>query len=105
VAASGPTTAELRRRYLGQLAAWLNRHKRYPRQARRRHQEGTVQLYFVMDRQGRVLSHRIVSGSGHRLLDEAAEKMLSRAGPLPAIPPELALSTLEVTVPITFSLR
>ncbi|NCC36784.1 MAG: energy transducer TonB, partial [Chloroflexia bacterium] len=63
------TGAASARGYHGTLAAWLARHKRYPEQARRRQQQGTVRVTFTIDRQGRLLSHRIASSSGHPLLD------------------------------------
>lgn len=89
--------------YLARLRAWLERHRRYPLKARLRRQEGTVRLGFVVDGQGRVLSRRIETGSGHPLLDREALELLRRAEPLPAPPPELG--RLELIVPVTFSLR
>jgi protein TonB len=91
--------------YYGRLAAWLNRHKRYPSHARRRHQEGTVKVVFTIDRRGHLVSHRILESSGHPLLDEEVEALLRRAAPLPAIPPEMRQAQLTVTVPIDFRLR
>lgn len=91
--------------YYGQLASWLNRHKRYPARARHQSEQGTVKIQFTIDRNGRLLSHRIVSSSGHGLLDQEAEAMLERASPMPAIPAALNRSRLTVTLPIHFSLR
>ncbi len=91
--------------YYGRLASWLNRHKRYPAQARRQRSQGTVKVRFTIDRNGRLLSHQIVSSSGHRLLDQEAEAMLKRASPMPAIPAVLNRSRLTVTLPVNFSLR
>jgi len=91
--------------YYGKLAAWLNRHKRYPSRARRLRHEGTVRLTFTIDRSGRVLSHRIASSSGHALLDQEVKSLIRRASPLPAIPPGMSQSRLTVTVPIRFNLR
>lgn len=92
-------------RYYGKLAAWLNRHKRYPAAARRSRQTGTVRVRFTIDRKGRVLSKRIVSSSGHSALDKEVEAMLRRANPMPKIPRELDRSTLTVTLPVIFNLR
>ncbi len=91
--------------YHGKLAAWLNRHKRYPNRARRMRQEGTVKVTFTIDRRGRLLSHRIVARSGHTLLDQEVESMLRRASPLPPFPADMSQSRLTVTVPIRFNLR
>jgi len=91
--------------YHGTLVAWLNRHKRYPDRARRLRQEGTVRVSFTIDRNGRILSHRIVASSGHALLDQEIQAMLKRASPVPAPPSSLRESRLTITVPIHFSLR
>lgn len=45
--------------YMAILQSWLEKHKEYPRGARLRRMEGTTLLYFVMDRDGRVLDFRI----------------------------------------------
>jgi protein TonB len=91
--------------YFGLLQAWLERHKRYPRRARLRHQEGVVLLRFVILEDGRVGEFALVEGSGHELLDEEARQLVRRAAPLPAIPPEVAARRLELVVPVRFSLR
>lgn len=102
--ASGADTQALAN-YHGTLVAWLNRHKRYPSRARRLRQEGTVRVSFTIDRNGRVLSHRIVTSSGHALLDQEIQAMLKRASPVPALPSSIHESRLTITVPIRFSLR
>lgn len=93
------------RDYLSLLSAWLERHKQYPSRAQRRRQEGTVQLRFVVDREGKVLSYQIENTSGYTLLDREVEKMIRRAAPLPAMPKEMAQSRLELVVPVSFYLR
>jgi protein TonB len=91
--------------YFSTLAAWLNKHKRYPRRARQRQQQGIVKVWFAIDTEGQVLSHRIVGSSGHRLLDQEVEELLERASPLPPMPADIQQAKLEITVPIVFSLR
>lgn len=87
------------------LQTWLERHKEYPRRARRRHQQGIVLLYFVMNRQGVVLHHEIRQSSGHRLLDREVSQMIKRAQPLPPMPESLTGSQLELVVPVQFALN
>ncbi len=101
-AGAGPSGAELNT-YAGQLAAWLERHKRYPRSARRRGEQGTVTLRFTLDANGRVLSRRIVRSSGHQRLDREVLALLDRASPMPR-PPGNA-TKFSLAVPIVFSLR
>ncbi|WP_416897090.1 MAG: TonB family protein [Minwuia sp.] len=91
--------------FLAQLQLWLERHKKYPRMAQRRRQEGTAQLYFVMRRDGTVIDFRIEQSSGHRLLDQEVEAMIQRAQPLPQMPDFYPGSRLELVVPIVFSMR
>jgi periplasmic protein TonB len=94
-----------RDRYYAELAAWLERHKRYPQRARQLRQEGVARVRFVIDRSGKVISHRIEKSSGHSALDEAASELLRRASPMPAIPPSIGQSRLEIVVPIAYRLR
>jgi protein TonB len=90
---------------MAEVAAWLARHKDYPRNARRRRQEGTGVLTFVMDRDGRVLEARLARSSGHDALDSAILEMISRAEPLPRIPQGMGAARLELSVPVSFELR
>ncbi len=91
--------------YMAVLQAWLERHKQYPRRAQLRRQEGTALLYFVMDRDGRVIDYRLQRSSGHDLLDREVAAMIERAQPLPRIPEDMAQDRLEVVVPVQFFLR
>jgi protein TonB len=91
--------------YLARLAAWLEQHKKYPRAARLRREEGTVLLHFTIDRGGRLLDWRIERGSGHAALDREVAAMLGRSAPLPAMPAEMPQNRLELTVPVQLHLR
>lgn len=91
--------------YMAELLAWLQRHKEYPRRAKRRQQQGTALLYLVMDREGQVLEYRIQESSGYRLLDQEVTAMIERARPLPEMPDEMPGAQLELVVPVEFFLR
>jgi len=91
--------------YMAQLIAWLEKHKKYPRNAQRRRQEGTATLAFVIGRSGEVLSYELQQSSGFRLLDKEVERIIERARPMPAMPDVMTLSQLEVVVPFSFYLR
>jgi protein TonB len=91
--------------YMSLLQAWLEKHKKYPRGARARRQEGTALLYFVMDRDGGVGEYRIERSSGYPVLDREVLALLDRAKPLPAPPPEVRGSTIKLIVPVQFFLR
>ena len=96
---------EAHQHYVGTLHAWLARHQRYPESARRRQEEGTVTLEFTIDRQGRVVSQRVLASSGFPLLDRAATALLEQAAPLPPMPAALVGNTLTLRLPIRFDLR
>ncbi|MGC2855213.1 energy transducer TonB [Novispirillum sp. DQ9] len=89
----------------GALLAHLERHKRYPRAAQARRQEGVVEVAFTLDRDGRVLRASLRESSGHRLLDEEALEMLRRAEPLPPPPPEMAGDRIDLVVPVRFFVK
>jgi protein TonB len=91
--------------YFATLLAWLEKNKEYPRRAQLRRMEGVTHLRFVIDEQGRVLSHRIERSSGHETLDDAVERMIAKASPLPPIPPNLGKTRLDVVVPVQFFLK
>lgn len=83
----------------GTLLAHLNRYKRFPGGA----SPGTVQVSFSIDRSGRVLSARLISGSGDSALDEEAVAMVRRASPVPAPPAGVGGGTVALSVPVKFS--
>ena len=62
-----------------QIVALLERNKRYPESAQSRRQEGVAQIFFSLDRQGRVIDSRVVRSSGASALDEEALALLRRA--------------------------
>lgn len=84
------------------LSAHLNRRKRYPRAAQSRRQEGVVQMRFVIDDAGNVLSARMVRSSGFADLDAEAAALMQRASPVPTPPPG---TDRTITVPIRFNIR
>ena len=86
------------------LLGHLERHKRFPRAAQQRRQQGMPYIRFTMDRRGKVLRSRLERSTGFALLDEEALALLQRAQPLPSMPAELAGDQLEVIVPIEFFL-
>jgi protein TonB len=87
------------------LVRQIQHTKRYPPEAQARGEQGVVLLSFSLDRNGRVLAHRIAESSGHADLDNEVMAMIERAQPLPAFPPSMTQTKLDLTIPIRFSLR
>jgi protein TonB len=88
-----------------QIATMLEHSKRYPQEARSRREQGVAQLAFVIDREGHVLSSRIVTSSGFPALDEETLALVQRAQPFPAPPPEVGGAEIKFMVPVRFSIR
>jgi protein TonB len=70
------------KRWESELVAHIERFKRYPADARAHGEQGIAQVAFIIDRDGLVLSSRIVHSSGSPALDAETLAMLSRAGGL-----------------------
>ena len=87
------------------LVRHLQQYKRYPSDAQSRGEDGVVMLSFTVDRTGHVLARQIARSSGHRELDNEVMSMIERAQPLPPFPASMPQATLDLTVPIRFSLR
>jgi len=94
-----------------QVRAWwadisqrLQGNKLYPPFARAHGEMGVVQLAFSLDRQGHVISSKIVKSSGYTSLDQAAIDAVQRAQPFP-VPPTGYDGALDFTVPMKFSIR
>jgi len=90
--------------YFNLLARTLAEQKRYPSISRRRGEQGVVQLFFVVSRDGKISNSEIVASSGYQRLDKAVMEMLEKAQPLPAFPDEMSQQQLQVKVPIAFEL-
>jgi periplasmic protein TonB len=88
-----------------QIVALLERNKRYPETSQSRREQGVAQVFFSIDRQGRVIDSRVVRSSGAAALDEEALALLRRAQPFPKPPAELGGEHVDLTVPIRFNLK
>lgn len=91
--------------YLRALVARIHRTKYYPRKSRRRGEEGTVLVRFVIRKDGRFEDIAIARSSGIERLDEAALKTLRNLDRFQPIPDALGRDDWPISVPIAFSLR
>ena len=92
-------------RYEQLLVAWLEKHKKYPRRAKRLRIEGEAILRILIDRSGQTRQVMLAQRTGNRLLDKAALEMAQRANPFPPMPQNDPRSQLEFDVPVAFVLR
>jgi periplasmic protein TonB len=100
-ASAQPTIAP---NWQGALAAWLEAHKTYPEQARRRGEQGRASVRFTVDHSGQVLDIAIVSSTGSSILDDAIERML-RGARVPPFPASMDETQVTVTVQIRYALE
>ena len=81
-----------------------NPRPRYPKRAKRRGYEGTVVLEVLVDRSGRVKELRILTSSGHPVLDSAALKSVNGWLFEPGMVGDEKVD-MWVRVPVRFELR
>lgn len=100
---SGDSARKLRTSWQRELVAHLDRHKRYP--GGRPQKSAEIVVSFELDRLGRVVSVKIVKGSGDAAFDDAALAMVRRADPVPVPPPLVADEGLSFSLPVIFRVK
>ncbi|SDJ93401.1 TonB family C-terminal domain-containing protein [Microbulbifer yueqingensis] len=102
-----PLTADMllaRQIYHSMLLRHTYEHISYPSRALQRNQEGSVQVRVTIDPAGEVRDVQTVRESRFSDLNKAAVSAIKAASPYPKVPPALAKSKYEFSVPITFRL-
>lgn len=87
------------------LLGHLERHKRYPRKARRRGQQGVVYVRVKINRHGNLVEHHLTTLSPYDSLNKETLALIQRAQPLPPPPSYLNGDTVEFIIPVAFSLK
>jgi periplasmic protein TonB len=64
---------------------------------------GEVKIAFTLDRAGRLLSSKVISGPGFRALDNTALEIVNRSQPFPPAPPDATADDLKFSVPFAFA--
>ncbi len=100
---TGESAQRVRATWQKELAAHLDKNKRYP--ADRSQQRAEILVRFALDRTGHILSTSVVRGSGDASFDEAALAMMRRADPVPPPPPVVADEGLSFTMPVIFRVK
>ncbi|HEX6833763.1 MAG TPA: energy transducer TonB [Rudaea sp.] len=88
--------------YAQYQAAWVARIERignlnYPDEARQQQLHGQLVLTVALDRDGSVKSIDIIQPSGHKVLDDAAIRIVKLAAPFPPIPTSEKIDELHIT--------
>ena len=66
---------------------------------------GIAELAFTLDRNGEVVTSRVVRSSGFAALDQDTIDTVRRAQPFPPPPANMPGETFDFTVPIRFNIR
>ncbi len=90
--------------YLEMVRLKIERHKRYPENARIRQIEGSVTVRFVIISGGDIRSAEIVKTSGNKALDRAALTAVKDAVPFPRAPASLFKGDIPLELTIVFEL-
>jgi protein TonB len=96
------TPSELEIKWQKAVALHLNKHKRYPPDARDNKEEGIVVVWFSIDRSGKIIEGRLEKSCGSAPLDKEAVEVLNRASPFPRPPSDLADLEFTFTMPVRF---
>lgn len=91
--------------YIRTVRKRIEGHKRYPRGAYTRNEQGTVTVSFLLNARGDLVNASVLESSGHTMLDEAALVTVKNASPYPAFPTGLRRDTLVLRLKIEFKIR
>jgi len=91
--------------YAAIVRAAIERHKEYPRAARRIGIRGSVIVSFSLDRHGNLRTVSLARSSGYSMLDDAGIRAVRNAGRFPPPPREIMNGEeISFSLPITFTL-
>jgi TonB family protein len=92
--------------YARRLSSVVARERRYPASAARLGMTGTAHVQIRVQRDGSLAGPpRLVSSSGHGVLDAEALRMLEAAAPFAPLPESSSRPEAEFVIPVDFSLR
>ncbi|MGB0866049.1 MAG: energy transducer TonB [Granulosicoccaceae bacterium] len=97
--------AGIEHRYKDTLLQEITKHRKYPRQARRKRSQGVVLVFFVLQRNGDVSELRVLEGSGIKSLDKAALDAVRNVGQFPPFPAGVERAQWEFEFPVHFKLQ
>ncbi|MBI4988295.1 MAG: TonB family protein [Rhodocyclales bacterium] len=103
-ATQGIDKGEILVAYGQRLAQTIGRYQRYPHVAQVRQWQGTTLLQLHLTASGDLAEVRVISSSGHEILDRQAMSMVREATPLPRLPDAFAGRPLTIDVPVVFRL-
>jgi periplasmic protein TonB len=100
---TGDSLRRVRTTWQMELAAHLDKYKRYP--GDRSQQSAEIVIRFVLDRAGHIVSASVAKSAGDPAFDDAALAMMRRADPVPPPPSLIADEGLSFTMPVIFRVK
>jgi TonB family protein len=88
--------------YITMVRDKIGRSFYYPGLARRKRIEGDVLLEFIVKRDGALEKVAVLSSSGYKFLDIAAEKTIWKAAPFPQFPDYLSVKKLRMKLALCY---
>lgn len=76
----------------------------YPRQARRKHQQGISVVAFRLQKNGIIERLRVITSSGSELLDRAALRAVGKVRQFKSFPKEMTRQYWDFEIPVSFKL-
>jgi len=97
-------------KYASYMDAWRAKVERvgnlnYPQQAKRRNIAGSLVLDVAINPDGTVNAIQVMRSSGHKLLDDAAVRIVEMAGPYAPLPPDIRAETDILHITRTWKFR
>ena len=93
------------RQYLDIIRTRINAHKIYPESARKRMEEGSVLVRFMLTASGQITSIEVIGGASSETLRGAATDAVMRAAPFPVIPKSIGKDSISIKLTIHFKLE
>ncbi len=91
--------------YQERVKKQIQKQRQYPLSARQRGLQGTVDLRFKIDGQGRPDRITVLTSSGLKVLDKAARETVSRAAPFPRPGEHGVVGPVSIQLQFVFSLN
>jgi len=91
--------------YTGSILQKIQEYKYYPLSAKKNKITGSVKINFIISSTGKILGEpKLLSSSGHEILDETAIKIIKNSAPFYAFPQSIKEKELNLNVTVDFSL-
>lgn len=95
----------LKANYIDSVKAIIEANKYYPKNAKRRKQEDTVEIRFTILADGSVINIELDKPSRYQRLNKGTLTLLKKIGSFKPIPKVLRMKSWEIVVPIAYQLR